>query len=147
MPESLSQPDRIDTLWDYDHPAESEADFRRALETLDEQADAALRPELMTQIARAQGLQRRFDDAHAMLDAVEAQLDGSPPRVRVRYLLERGRVYNSSRQPARAQPYFAGAWELASTAGEDILAIDAAHMLAIIAAPEASLVWNQRALE
>jgi tetratricopeptide (TPR) repeat protein len=82
-----------------------------------------------------------------MLDAVEAQLDGSPPRMRVRYLLERGRVYNSSRQPERAQPYFAGAWELASTAGEDILAIDAAHMLAIIAAPEASLVWNQRALE
>jgi tetratricopeptide (TPR) repeat protein len=147
MPESLSQPDQIDTLWDYDHPAESEAAFRRALETLDEQADGALRPELLTQIARAQGLQRRFDDGHAMLDAVEAQLDGSPPRVLVRYLLERGRVYNSSRQPERAQPYFAGAWELASTAGEDILAIDAAHMLAIIAPPEASLVWNQRALE
>ena len=69
-------------------------------------------------------------------------------RVRVvRYLLERGRVYNSSRQPERAQPYFAEAWELSSTADEDILAIDAAHMLAIIAQPEASLEWNQRALE
>ncbi len=69
-------------------------------------------------------------------------------RVRcIRYLLERGRVYNSSRQPERAKPYFAEAWELASTAGEDILAIDAAHMLAIIAPPEASLEWNERALE
>ncbi|HEX3271596.1 MAG TPA: tetratricopeptide repeat protein [Ktedonobacterales bacterium] len=147
MPEPLSQPDQIDALWNYDHPAESEDAFRRALEALDDQVDVALRLELLTQITRAQGLQRRFEGAHATLDMVEAQLDGSTPRVRIRYLLERGRVYNSSRQPERAQPYFVEAWELASTTGEDILAIDAAHMLAIIAPPEASLEWNQRALE
>jgi tetratricopeptide (TPR) repeat protein len=147
MSEPLNQSDQIDALWDYDHPAESEATFRRALEALDDHADLALRLEILTQLARAQGLQRHFDEAHATLDTVEAQLDGSTPLVRVRYLLERGRVYNSSRQPERAQPYFAEAWELASTAGEDILAIDAAHMLAIIAPPEASLDWNQRALE
>jgi hypothetical protein len=147
MPEPLSQPDQIDALWDYNHPDESEAAFRRALEAQDERADPALRLELLTQIARAQGLQRHFDEAHATLDAVEAQLGGSTPRVRIRYLLERGRVYNSSRQPEHAEPYFTEAWELASTIGEDILAIDAAHMLAIIAPPEASLEWNQRALE
>jgi tetratricopeptide (TPR) repeat protein len=147
MPKPSHQSDQIDALWDYAHPAKSEASFRRALETLDGQADPALRLELLTQIARAQALHRRFDDAHATLDAVAAQLDEAWPHVRVRYLLERGRVYNSSRQSERAQPYFAAAWELASTAGEDILAIDAAHMLAIIAPPEASLEWNQRALE
>jgi tetratricopeptide (TPR) repeat protein len=147
MPEPLSQPDQIDALWDYDHPAESEAAFRRALETLDERADLPLQLELLTQIARAQALQRHIDEAHATLDTVEARLGATTPRVRIRYLLERGRVSNSSRQPERAQPYFAEAWELASTAGEDILAIDAAHMLAIIAPPEASLAWNQRALK
>src|SRR5262245_27322592 len=107
MSEPMSQPDKIDALWDYDHPTESEAAFRHALKTLDEPIDAAVRLELLTQIARAQGLQRRFDEAHTTLDAVEAHVDGSTPRVRVRYLLERGRVYNSSRQPERAQPYFA----------------------------------------
>jgi tetratricopeptide (TPR) repeat protein len=147
MPEPLSQPDQIDALWDYNHPAESEAVFRHALETLDDLADLALRLELLTQIARAQGLQRRFDEAHDTLDAVAAHVDGSTPRVRIRYPLERGRVYNSSRQPERAQPYFTEAWERASAAGEDILAIDAAHMLAIIAPPAASLKWNQCALE
>jgi tetratricopeptide (TPR) repeat protein len=147
MSEPLNQSDQIDRLWDYDHPTESEAVFRRALVTLDEQADLALRLELLTQLARAQALQRRFDEAHATLDTVEAHLDKATPRARVRYLLERGRVYNSSRQPERAKPYFAGAWELTSTAGEDILAIDAAHMLAIIAPPATSLEWNQRALE
>ena len=147
MSEPLSQPDQIDALWDYDHPAESEAAFRRALEEWDAQADLDLQLELLTQIARAQGLQRRFDEAHATLDTVEVQLGGATSRVLIRYLLERGRVYNSSRQPERAKSYFAGAWDLASTAGEDILAIDAAHMLAIIALPEASLEWNERALE
>jgi tetratricopeptide (TPR) repeat protein len=147
MSEPLNQSDQIDTLWDYDHPAASEAAFRRALETLDEQADGTLRLEILTQLARAQGLQRRFDEAHATLDTVEVHLGGATSRVLIRYLLERGRVYNSSRQPERAQPYFAEAWALASAAGEDILAIDAAHMLAIIAPPEASLAWNQRALE
>jgi tetratricopeptide (TPR) repeat protein len=147
MSESLKHHSEIDALWDFDHPAESEAAFRHSLETLDESADPALRPELLTQIARAQGLQRRFGEAHGTLDTVEAQVDGSTTRVRVRYLLERGRVFNSSRQPERAQPYFAEAREFASASGEDILAIDAAHMLAIIAPPEASMEWNQRALE
>lgn len=147
MSELLSHSDQIDALWNYDLPAASEAAFRRALETLKEQVDPALRLEALTQIARALGLQRHFDEAHATLDAVEAELDEARERVRVRYLLERGRVYNSSRQPKRAEPYFVEAWELASTAGEDILAIDAAHMLAISAPPEVSLEWNQRALE
>jgi tetratricopeptide (TPR) repeat protein len=147
MPEPLNQSNQIDALWDYNHPAESEAAFRRALEEWDAQADLDLQLELLTQIARAQGLQRRFDDAHATLDTVEVHLVGTTSRVFIRYLLERGRVYNSSRQPERAKSYFAGAWDFAPTAGEDILAIDAAHMLAIIAPPEASLSWNQRALE
>jgi len=147
MHEPLNQSDQIDALWDYNHPAESEAAFRRALEEWDAQADLDLQLELLTQIARAQGLQRRFDEAHATLDTVEVQLGGATSRVLIRYLLEHGRVYNSSRQPERATSYFAGAWDFAHTAGEDILAIDAAHMLAIIAPPEASLEWNQRALE
>ena len=147
MPEPLNQSDQIDALWDYNHPAESEAAFRRALEEWDAQADLDLQLELLTQIARAQGLQRRFDEAHATLDTVEVQLGGATSRVLIRYLLERGRVYNSSRQPERAKSYFAGAWDFASTVGEDILAIDAAHMLAIIAPPEASLEWNERALD
>jgi electron transport complex protein RnfB len=57
--------------------------------------------EIDTQIARALGLQRRFDAAHATLDAVSPGLAAVDPRVRVRYLLERGRAYNSSGAPTR----------------------------------------------
>jgi tetratricopeptide (TPR) repeat protein len=130
--------------WDLDRPAESEARFRRQLEMLP-QASAA-RLELVTQIARAQGLQRRFEDAHATLDGVEKALPQAPHRVGVRYFLERGRVFNSSGQPQRAVPLFRDALDKASDANEDFLAIDAAHMLGIAALPEDRLRWNLEAL-
>ena len=45
--------------------------------------DSAQAQETRTQIARALGLQRKFDAAHAVLDAVEAKLDTLPGHVRV----------------------------------------------------------------
>jgi hypothetical protein len=69
------------------------------LETLSEQDDLPLRLELLTQFARAQALQRHFQETHTTLDAVEARLHESPPRVRVRYLLSlrRKRVHREAR--------------------------------------------------
>lgn len=46
-----------------------------------------------------------------MLDEIEPQLTDEFPAVRMRYLLERGRTFNSSRQPDRARPLFLEAWE------------------------------------
>lgn len=134
----------FDALWDYDHPAESERAFRELLPAA--AADAAYELELRTQIARAQGLQRQFEAAHAMLDSVEQRLQTvSAATAQVRLMLERGRLYNSSGAAAEAKPYFEQAWELAQAAGEAGYAVDAAHMLGILEAPE--LTWNLRALE
>ena len=69
----------LDTAWDFDRPAESETRFRSELARLPERSAAGF--ELLTQIARAQGLQRRSDAAHATLDAVEKELPAQPPRV------------------------------------------------------------------
>ncbi|MGH8714915.1 MAG: tetratricopeptide repeat protein [Casimicrobiaceae bacterium] len=134
----------LDGWWDFARPAESEARFRAELSSLPAGSAAGL--ELLTQIARAQGLQRRFDAAGATLDQVEQAMQDSPPRVEVRYLLERGRVYNSSRQPERALPLFEAALSLASSAHEDFLAVDAAHMLGIAAAPADRLRWDFEAV-
>jgi tetratricopeptide (TPR) repeat protein len=134
----------LDEAWDFDRPAESEARFRAKLETLPNASAAGL--ELSTQIARALGLQRRFDAAHAVLDGVDKALQGQPARVAVRYLLERGRVFNSSGQPGRAVPLFRAALDKANCAHEDFLAIDAAHMLGIAAPPDERLRWNLEAL-
>jgi tetratricopeptide (TPR) repeat protein len=62
-------------------------------------------------------------------------------------LLERGRVINSSGDPVRARPLFQSALDAASAAGFEHLAVDALHMLAIVApAPEQDAL-NRRALE
>ena len=115
----------IDSLWDYDDPASSEARFRAALAN----ATSDRRLELLTQIARAQGLQGRFDDAHRTLDEVEPALSPAPLRLHVRYLLERGRVFNSAGEAARARALFADALALAADdPAEAFYAIDAAHM-------------------
>ncbi len=134
----------IDTLWDYDQPAVSEGRFRDLLPAAG--PGSAAQVELLTQIARAQGLQRQFEAAHATLDEAQKLLTDDMGYVRTRYLLERGRVYNSSRQIALAAPLFRAAWELASTAGQDFYAVDAAHMLGICEPPEQAVEWNVRAM-
>ncbi len=123
-----AMPADLDSLWDWDDPAASEKKFR----------ELPASPEVQTQIARAQGLQRRFDEAHKTLDAVVT----NSPRVEVRYLLERGRVFNSSGQPDKARPLFVAAWDRARAAGLDFFAVDAAHMLGILDGME----WHEKAL-
>jgi tetratricopeptide (TPR) repeat protein len=103
--------------------------------------------ELRTQIARTFSLRRRFDAAHAELDAIEPLLSTASPAVNARYLLERGRTYNSAGDKARAQALFEQAWEVATAGGLDGLAVDAAHMVPIAAGGAAGARWTQRGVE
>ena len=130
----------LDQLWDFDDPALSEARFRAA--AADPAYDADERAELTTQLGRAIGLQGRYEEADALLDAI----DGDEPTVAVRVLLERGRVLNSSGHAQMAVPLFEQAAELADHLGEEFLAVDALHMLAIADAAHAE-TWTRSALE
>jgi tetratricopeptide (TPR) repeat protein len=137
----------FDALWDYDHPDESEKRFRELLPAAEQSGDASYQAQLLTQIARTYSLRRQFDAAHQTLDTVEMMLTETLKTARIRYLLERGRTFNSSKHPAEARPLFIQAWELAQAAGEDGYAVDAAHMIAIVEPPEQALEWNLKALE
>ncbi len=138
----------FDRLWNFRDPAETERRFREILPRAECAGTAAYLGELRTQIARTLGLQRRFDEAHSLLDGVEEALPSvASPRLRVRYLLERGRTLNSSKRPSEARPLFLEAWELGRKCGEHALAVDAAHMMAIVEPPEEQLAWNLRAME
>ncbi|AXJ09774.1 hypothetical protein [Arthrobacter sp. PM3] len=130
----------LDQLWDFDDPAGSEARFRAAV--ADAGYDVDERAELTTQLGRAIGLQGRFEEADALLDSV----DGDEPTVAVRVLLERGRVLNTSGHPEMAVPLFEQAAELADHLGEEFLAVDALHMLAIADSGHAE-TWTRSALE
>lgn len=141
----------LDRLWDFADPAGSEARFREAIAAAP--AGALATAELRTQLARALGLQGRYEQATAVLDDVAAELGevsaadpGTRPTLGARVALERGRVRNSSGAPADAVPLFREALDLSLIAHDDFLAADAAHMLAI-ADGEHSDQWTRRGLE
>lgn len=130
--------------WDYDDPAGTETVFRNLLAN-SQGKDQNCALQLKTQIARALGLQNKFADAHELLDEVQqAMQPGS--LVAVRYLLERGRAFNSDKQPQKALLLFSEASALAQKLGADFFAVDALHMLGIAAPPEARLDWNLKAI-
>ena len=137
-------PPDLDVLWDFTDPAASEARFRALLPSA--RSHPGRHAELLTQVARAQGLQRAYSAAHATLDQAESLLHSAGPRTRVQYLLERGRVVNTAGEPEQAAPSFTAAWELARAEDEDALAVDAAHMLGIVLPPPDGLEWSHRAL-
>jgi tetratricopeptide (TPR) repeat protein len=131
----------LDHLWDFDNPELSEQRFREAM--ADEKYDADERAELATQLGRAIGLQARFEEADALLDAIDSEEE---PTIGIRIILERGRILNSSGHPQMAVPLFEQAAELGDHLGEEFLAVDALHMLAIADADHAE-IWTRSALE
>jgi tetratricopeptide (TPR) repeat protein len=137
----------LDAAWDFADPAASEARFRAERGKWPAGSREAL--EVDTQIARTQGLRRRFDDAHATLDPVAKALPAAGPRVEVRYLLERGRTFNSAGDKARAAALFREAATRAAadpTEGAAYYHVDALHMLGIATPPAEQLEWNLKAL-
>jgi tetratricopeptide (TPR) repeat protein len=138
----------FDLLWDYAHPAATEIRFRELLDS--HHTDLDYRLQLLTQIARAQGLQHQFEFAHETLNRVELALNERIPTAAVRYLLERGRLLNTAGQPGEAQPWFQTAYDAARSIttdpDADFYAVDALHMQAIIADPDAALEWNLHAV-
>lgn len=138
-----SPPPDLHALWDFDDPAASEARFRERLDDASHEVNLSLR----TQIARTLGLRGQFAPAHQLLDGVDAELAGTGAEPRVRSLLERGRLWRSAREPAKARPLFLQAVQQARAAGLDNLHVDALHMVALVeTAPDSQLDWNRRAL-
>jgi tetratricopeptide (TPR) repeat protein len=145
-PEEQALPD-FDQLWDYSKPADTEKKFRELIPRARESGDVSYHAELLTQIARALGLQQKFSEAHEMLDSVETMITDQMVVPKIRCLLERGRVYNSSGQPEKAKPLFEEAMNTALEEKEDYYTIGAIHMLQIVEPPDKQLEWAEKAIE
>ncbi|HET7466407.1 MAG TPA: tetratricopeptide repeat protein [Candidatus Dormibacteraeota bacterium] len=136
--------DRLRKLWDFD---DLEATGARLRAQLDAETDDGGRAEVLTQLARLQGLRDEFRAGEAVLRRAE-RLAGSSAPARIRIDLERGRLLRSAGDPVAAMPLFVAAFDGAMTAGEQFLAADAAHMAAIAAPDRAGkLEWTQRGIE
>jgi tetratricopeptide (TPR) repeat protein len=140
-------------LWDFSDPAASELRFRQAAQDADDPSRTAERLEALTQVARALGLQGRYDEARAVLGSVEddpsrSRLAGAASYVvQSRLHLERGRVHRSSGAVGPAAECFEDAAVLAREAGDVGLEIDALHMQVVVeTVPEAAVRLSRRAL-
>lgn len=135
--------DRLRPLWDFNDLDGSEARLRAAL--TEERTDAG-RAEVLTQLARVEGLRGEFDAGERLVDeaAVLAGADGVAP---ARVDLERGRLRRSGGDKAAALPLFQSAFESAVRAGEWFVGADAAHMAALASPGRDGFVeWTQRGI-
>jgi tetratricopeptide (TPR) repeat protein len=133
-------------LWNYDDPAGTESRFRAMLPKARASSNEAYTAELLTQIARTQGLQQKFTEAAATLDEVDVMLKPEMKTARVRSLLERGRVLNSSLRSEESLVFFTQALQLAQESALEYYAVDAAHMLGVAAKGMEALRWNEEGI-
>jgi len=94
--------DRLRGLWNF---ADLDASQARLLEQLEREAGGAGRAEVLTQLARVEGLRGSFDEGERLLTEAETQAAGSTV-VRARVDLERGRLLRSAGDPGAALPLF-----------------------------------------
>lgn len=134
--------DRLRPLWDFDDLGATEERLRDQLAR--ESSDAG-RAEVLTQLARVEGLRDDFDASERLLKEAD-ELAGSSAVAKVRIDLERGRKLRSSGDAEAAVPMFESAFSRALENGEYFIAGDAAHMVAI-ADPAKMLEWTERGLE
>jgi tetratricopeptide (TPR) repeat protein len=131
------------SLWDFDDPAGSEQRLRDAAG----KASGDDRLVLLTQVARALGLQERYAEGHAVLDELRPAESAMAAEVGTRRELERGRLFRSAGRPEESRAYFDAAVTTARSAGLDALLVDALHMVALVAAPEEQPGLLDQALE
>ncbi len=134
----------LSDLFDYDKPAESEERLTRVAQQALACGNRDLAAESFAQVARAQGVQGRARDAEATLAKAEKLAFGA--RARSRIALEAGRIARRTGRTDQAKALITEEFESAAKSGEDALAADAAHMLALLESGEGSARWTERGL-
>ena len=137
--------DRLRQLWDF---YDLDATEQRLCAQLEHESEDAGRAEVLTQLARVEGLRNDFDACDRLLERAEAYA-GSSAVAKVRIDLERGRKLRSGGDPESALPLFEAAFARACDSGEHYLAGDAAHMCALAVSEDRAAMeeWTQRGLE
>ena len=136
--------DQLRALWDFDDLDTTE---RRLREQLELETDDGAKAEVLTQLARVEGLRGAFDVGGRLLDDA-VTLAGDSAKAHARIDLEGGRLRRSSGDGEAALPLFESAFAIALEADESFIATDAAHMAALVAPDPAGFVaWTQRGIE
>lgn len=143
----------LDRLWNPADPASSEAALKSLLAEAQSSDGGERDPliELYSLIARAESFQGKLGPARASLgkaqQLLEEQKDASKVSVRIRWLIEMGRLQILEKTPSQARALFSEAWNLAGQSGEDYFAVEIAQLMAKTEPPKAQQGWIVRAIE
>lgn len=128
--------------------AQAEKHLQALLPRAEALEDRSIYLQILSQIALAQAVQRKFDEAHKTLDMAEKKLSPEQHLARVRILLERGRVFFQEGNVEAARPLFKQSFELSAAHGFDYHTVNAAHMVPFAAeSVEEKIEWNERAIK
>lgn len=146
----------FDELWGIlGDPALVEKKLKEMLDQAEFSQDKSIYLQMLSQIALTQALQKKFEDACYTLDSAQKLLLPEYQLAQARIFLERARLLQQEvlfgdkkkEQLLDAKSYLEKAFNLCKKEGFDFFAIDAAHMIAIIAENiDEKIAWNERAI-
>ncbi len=127
---------------------QAEKKLRALLPQAESLEDKSIYIQILSQIALAEAVQKKFDSAHATLDQAEEHLCAEHQLAKVRVLLERGRVFYQQGNIDAARPLFIESFNLSAAHGFDYHTSNAAHMVPFVAkSADEKIEWNKRAIE
>lgn len=143
-----SELDNFDDLWGkHGDASKVEIAMNELLPDARVLKDPSLYLQILSQIALAQAVQGKINEAHKTLDLAETQLTIGQNLARTRILLERGRIFQQAGVPDKALQLFKQSYEISEQHKLDFHTINAAHMIAIVATNIAEKIqWNEIAI-
>lgn len=128
-------------------PHEIEENLRKLLPRAKFYHNRSLYPQILSQIALAQAMQKQFGEAHVTIDEAEQVLVANDFVAKARILLEKGRIYHQKGDLEGAKPFYESSYQLSQEKELDEHACNAAHMLAIVAEENGEKIeWNELAI-
>lgn len=129
-------------------PKNIEKNLKNLLPQAEHLQDKSIFLQILSQVAFAQALQKKFKLAHKTLDVAERYLTNEYPIAKARIIFERGRVFHQSDNIKSAFPLFLKSYQFSKKHKLDEHASSAAHLLAVVEKKiNDRIKWNKIAID
>ena len=129
-------------------PKNIEKNLKKLLPQAEHLKDKSIYLQVLSQVAFAQALQKKFKLAHKTLDVAERYLTNEYPIAQARIIFERGRVFHQSDNIKSAFPLFLKSYQFSKKHKLDEHASSAAHLLAVVEKNiNDRIKWNKIAID